>query len=60
MAQKSVAVLERQLRRRFGSLPVAVEQRIRNAEVPAIDAWLDQILFAQTLDEVFVSPQAAV
>ena len=60
VAQEKVAVLERLLHRRFGSLPVAVEQRVRQAGAPALDAWLEQTLFARTLDEVFVQPRASM
>nr|VFJ94071.1 MAG: protein of unknown function (DUF4351) [Candidatus Kentron sp. LFY] len=45
--------LMRQLRHKFGSLPPALEQRIRNAEPEALATWGERVLTAQTLDEVF-------
>ena len=47
------AVLERQLRRRFGLLPPRVAERLRRASADEIAAWADNVLDADTLDEVF-------
>ena len=47
------AVLERLLRRRFGLLPPAVAERLRRASAGEIEAWADNVLDADTLDEVF-------
>ena len=47
------AVLERQLRRRFGLLPPAAAERLRRASAGEIEAWADNVLDADTLDEVF-------
>ncbi len=47
------AVLERLLRRRFGLLSPAVAERLRRASAGEIEAWADNVLDADTLDEVF-------
>ena len=46
-------VLERLLRRRFGLLPTGVAERLRRASAGEIEAWADNVLDADTLDEVF-------
>lgn len=52
-AEGKMAVLERQLTRRFGPLPADVEARIQAADNAALDDWCDRILEARTIDEVF-------
>ena len=47
------AVLERQLRRRFGLLSPRVAERLSRASTGEIEAWADNVLDADTLDEVF-------
>ena len=49
------AVLERQLRRRFGALSPEVEERMVEASAADIATWLDKVLDADTLDDVFNS-----
>ena len=49
--------LERQLRLRFGSLSPEVEERVAGAAAVDLEIWLDKILYAKTLDEVFNSIQ---
>jgi hypothetical protein len=44
--------LLRLLRRRFGDLPAAIEQRVRSATIARLDLWTDRILDAATLDDV--------
>lgn len=46
-------VLKRQLARRFGPLPDALLQRIDSAPREHLELWLDRILEAASLDEVF-------
>ncbi|MBK8639962.1 MAG: DUF4351 domain-containing protein [Chromatiaceae bacterium] len=48
-------MLQRQLTRRFGPLPNEVTARISGATVEEIDLWVDRVLDARTLDEVFRS-----
>ena len=47
------AILERQLRRRFGLLPPGVVERLRRAPSDDLEAWADNMLDADTLDDVF-------
>ena len=47
------AVLERQLRRRFGRLPAETVERLRRAPEEDLETWADSVLDACTLDEVF-------
>jgi hypothetical protein len=46
-------LLLRQLRRRFGELPPATVARLEAAESEVLEAWADQVITAQSLDEVF-------
>ena len=46
-------VLQRLLARRFGPLPSEVIARISGAAVEEIDLWVDRVLDARSLDEVF-------
>jgi hypothetical protein len=45
--------LQRQLTKRFGPLPEAVQVRLSTATREEIKRWLDRVLDAHTLDEVF-------
>ena len=49
------AVLERQLRRRFGRLSPQAAERLRRASAADLEVWADNVLDADTLDEVFRS-----
>jgi hypothetical protein len=51
--QGEVFVLKRQLRRRFGALPPAIEQRLEGAGVNELETWADRVLSAETLEDVF-------
>lgn len=44
------------LRARFGDVPEAAVARIQAASIAQLDAWLDRILTAATLDDVLVQP----
>ncbi len=44
--------LKRLLARRFGPLPAGAEQRIDRAAVAQLDAWLDGIFDAASLDDL--------
>ena len=48
----NIRTLKRQLTHRFGPLPARAEQRIDQADEPQLDAWLDRILDAKTVDDV--------
>ena len=47
------SVLNRLLERRFGSIPATVRKRVRSAAGDELDAWLDAVLEAPTLEAVF-------
>ena len=47
------AVLERMLRRRFGALPPVVGARLGGASATDLEAWADNVIDAETLNEVF-------
>jgi hypothetical protein len=47
-----VAILRRQLERRFGELPGWVSDRIAAADTMALEEWSLRILDAKTIDEV--------
>ena len=49
-------VVQRLLQQRFGELPVAVTQRVAAAGADELERWLDRLLVAGNLDEVFREP----
>jgi predicted transposase YdaD len=51
-AEAMAATLLKQLSRRFGPVPAAIEQRIRSADTEQLDAWLDAVIDSPTLDDV--------
>jgi hypothetical protein len=52
--------LLRLLRRRFGEVPAAVEAVINaTKDIPRLDAWLDQVVTALTLEAVGIRPEEA-
>ena len=53
-------VLEIQLRHRFGPLSPRVAERLRGASTHDLETWVDKVLDATTLDDVFeTTPSAA-
>ena len=52
-AEAMAATLLKQLTRRFGSVPVEIAQRVRSAGPDQLDAWLDAVIDAPTLEDVF-------
>lgn len=54
VAKGESLVLQRQLVRRFGALPSDVVSRIATATPAELELWLDRVLDAATLDEVFL------
>ncbi len=48
-----LAVLRRQLERRFGELPPEAVERLERADVDLLLVWSDRVLTATKLDEVF-------
>lgn len=47
------AALLRLLERRFGALPEAVTRRVADASTDEIEGWLDRVLDASSLEDVF-------
>ncbi len=50
---EALAMLERVLTRRFGTVPESAQQRMRSAPAQSIEAWFDRAIDAQSLAEVF-------
>ena len=48
-----LAILSRQLERRFGPLGPAVTERLKKASAAELERWADNFVDARTLDEVF-------
>ncbi len=53
LREGQAAALLRQLTRRFGPLGEPLTERVRTASSAELERWLDNILDARTLDEVF-------
>ena len=53
IAKGEAKSLSRLLERRFGPLPAAVKARIRKANLAQLDAWVDRVLDAKSLNAVF-------
>jgi hypothetical protein len=51
--QGEVIVLQRQLVRRFGSLPTWAEQRLGQATRQELESWAERVLEAQRLEDIF-------
>ena len=46
-------VLKRQLQRRFGALSAKNTERLTEASMEDLETWAENVLDAQTLDDVF-------
>jgi len=46
-------ILRRLLRVKFGQLPDSVDQQLQHASQAQLELWAEQVLFADTLDQVF-------
>ncbi|MEX1369314.1 MAG: DUF4351 domain-containing protein [Nannocystaceae bacterium] len=51
--QGEAKVLLKQLQLRFGSLPEATRALVENAKSEQLDIWVERVLTAKSLDEVF-------
>ena len=47
-------VLERQLTRRFGALSAETREQLHKSSAAELELWTDRVLFADSLDAVFV------
>ncbi|HEY3452532.1 MAG TPA: DUF4351 domain-containing protein [Myxococcales bacterium] len=56
-ARGKAATLTRQLEKKFGEISARQVETISKASIEQLDEWLDVILDAKTLDEVF-APRA--
>ena len=45
--------LQKQMRRKFGQTPDWVAEKVKSASQELLDAWSENVLFANSLDEVF-------
>ena len=52
-AEGEALALQRLLKKRFGAVPSEVLAKISVASLEQIDAWLDQVLDARSLDDIF-------
>lgn len=53
LTEGSVAILQRLLQRKFGTLPPDVVAKLGQAPIPLLCRWSERLLDAQTLEEVF-------
>lgn len=53
LTEGSVAILQRLLQRKFGTLPPDVVAKLGQAPIPLLGQWSERLLDAQTLEEVF-------
>ena len=53
LQQGKVALLERQLSKRFGPLNESTQSRLNNATLVQLEDWAERILDAPTLKDVF-------
>lgn len=47
-------ILLRLLGQRFGVLPEAIRERVLHASSERLDVWVDRVITAQNLDNVFI------
>lgn len=57
-AEGLAASLLHLLRRRFGAVPAAVQERIGQADPASVEAWFDRAVDAPSLGAVFEPPAA--
>ncbi len=52
-AEGEALALQKLLRKRFGAVPSEVLAQIASASLEQLDTWLDQVLDARSLDDIF-------
>jgi len=55
MQQGEALALQRLLTKRFGVIPAEVQAKITAASTEQVDVWLDKVLDAKSLDDMFGS-----
>ncbi|WP_373924600.1 DUF4351 domain-containing protein [Duganella sp. BK701] len=53
-AEGAIALLERQLTKRFGPLPKTAQAKLAKANLAQVEAWSDALGAAQSLKQVFL------
>ncbi|MBF0341032.1 MAG: hypothetical protein HQL95_08750, partial [Magnetococcales bacterium] len=53
--EEAASMLLKLMRRKFGQTPDWVSEKVKSAELELIEIWSDNFVFANTVDEVFVS-----
>ena len=53
LQQEASVLLKKLLNRRFGDLPAWVEERLANASREELEYWVERVLEARRLEEVF-------
>jgi len=57
--EATISMLNRQLAKKFDDLPSWVDAKLQQASLLELEQWIDNILFAQTLDDVFQSNESS-
>ncbi|CAK0769634.1 transposase [Azospirillaceae bacterium] len=57
-AKGKANMLTRQLIRRYKTIPPPIAERIQNATSEQLDNWMDQLMDATSLDDIFGPPQS--
>ena len=53
MEEGELSLLQRMLTRRFGELPLLLQQRLAKANATQIEQWADRFIEASTLEAIF-------
>ncbi|MBF0271528.1 MAG: Rpn family recombination-promoting nuclease/putative transposase [Magnetococcales bacterium] len=53
--EEAASMLLKQMRRKFGQIPDWVAAKVNSADLERIEAWSDNFVFANSVDEVFIS-----
>ncbi|MBF0182419.1 MAG: DUF4351 domain-containing protein [Magnetococcales bacterium] len=53
--EEAASMLLKQMRRKFGQTPDWVTEKVQSAKLELIEVWGENVLFANSVDEVFAS-----
>ncbi|MBF0414743.1 MAG: Rpn family recombination-promoting nuclease/putative transposase [Magnetococcales bacterium] len=53
--EEAATLLLRQMQRKFGQVPGEITEKVRSANLELIELWVDNFVFASSMDEVFTS-----